>query len=345
MSIQRKLIAMLLALFLVVAACGGDDDAGDSDSATTTAVAAEATTTTPAETTTTTATPETTTTSADAGTTTTVAETTTTVATASGDSALPSNIAELTSARMEGTVEIVGLPGLDADAGAGMTFSGEFNSDAGYFAMLMDLSTFLEASGEEIPPEVLDSLGDLTMEMRTVGDTGYVRFALFSLLGVPTDWVSFPAEEAGGAAGAFASTTPMNPADLFELFSSSASDVVDNGTEDIRGTTTTHYTLTVDPEALRENATEEQLSQMGDGGTLPITSVPVDMWVGDDGYLYRMTMSFDGTSVDTGDGGFESMTMQYDIFDHNTDIPANPPPPDQVTDGASLGGLLDAFGN
>ena len=85
-----------------------------------------------------------------------------------------------------------------------------------------------------------------------------------------------------------------------------------------------------------DDTTVEDIESLG--AVFPDGTTPIEFWVGDDGYVYRMVMEL-GESADTSTG-FESMTMVYEMYDFGADITTEAPPADQVTDGSSLAGML-----
>ena len=233
---------------------------------------------------------------------------------------------------------IVGGEGMPAGSEFDITFSGEYDGQ-GNSAFIMDMSGAAGAApaGEEIPAEFADLFGE--MEVRTIGDISYLRFGMFAMLGVATEWVSFPADEGGDAAASFGAN-PVNPADIMSTFGPGVSDVQEIGRETIRGVETTHFQVIVDIEAMMEAADEEALEELeGIGTTFPSGTMPVDYWIGDDGNVYRFALVFDGT-LDT-EQPFEQMTMVWEMYDHNaTDIVIEEPPAEDVTDGAGLGAFI-----
>ena len=107
----------------------------------------------------------------------------------------------------------------------------------------------------------------------------------------------------------------------------------------MRGVSTTHFLITIDPEVLAEQAGEDALEDLEDLGALGVDGpLEVEFWVGEDGYVYRMTMQLEGTGL--AEDSFGSMTMIYEMFDYGANIEIEPPPADQVTDGSELGGLF-----
>lgn len=305
---------------------------------TTTSVAAEATTTAVPETTTT-ATPETTTTTAPP-------ETTTTAA--SGSLALSdlqgalSQTSAVNSARMEGSIAMTGIDGLPPGTEFAMPFSGAFDNDASVFAFTMDLSGIAAIAGEELPPGYEDLFSE--MEIRSFGDVAYMRFPFFgAFLGIETEWIKIPADEAGSAAGGFSGgVSPANPTGVLDAFKDADATVVDLGREDVRGVETTRYLVIIDMETLMANATPEERAELEAQGPLPFDELPIDIWIGDDGFVYRYVMAISGDSVAAEPGeSFESMTMTFEMYDYGAPIDVAEPDPSDVTDAEELGGLFD----
>ena len=301
----RTLLAIVAVLALIATACGGGDTAE--------------------ETTTTTAADGGTATTAGSGDTTTTTEATTTTESGGGSSAALaslreslSNTREATKGRMEGSITITGAPDLPGGVFT-MPFSGAFDNEAGNFSFLMDMSFMASQFGEDVPPEMAGLLGE--MEMRTIGDTSYIRFPFFSLfLGAETEWIATPAEEGMDAAGGFGGSTPSNPADFLEYFEDANGTVEDLGREEIRGVDTTHFLVLFDMEELLENATPEQRAEI-ESEQLPLDELPMDLWIGDDGLVYKYVIEIDGADLDVPDEeGFETMVMDFEMFDYDTDI-------------------------
>ncbi len=335
-----RVLTTFAALMLVIGACGD----GDTATETTAVAAATDTTATPA---TTTAAPETTVTEAPATTTTAAPATTTTATSGGGNGALAefqaaiADTAAATSGRMEGSFAVTGLEGAPAGTDFTMPFSGAFDNAAGTFSFVMDMSGIASIAGEELPPGFEDLFGEL--EVRQVGDVAYMRFPFFStFLGAETEWLRMPASEAGDAAGGFGGAAPTNPGDFLSGFEGADATVEELGTESVRGVTTTHFRITFDTEALLEQATPEQRAELEAQGPLPQGEFPMDIWIGDDGFVYRYVVEFDGAAVDAQPGeGFEYMTMTFEMYDYNTPVDIAEPDPSNVTDAEELGGLFE----
>ncbi len=338
----RKLL-LVAGFAVLVGACG--------DSAATTTAVTEPTSTTTVPATTTTAAPTTTlppTTTAPPTTTvpptTTAPPTSTTQAGTAADAATAANVqaavaasSAVTSGRMEGTFEIVGFEGAEGPDSVTFGFAGAFDSTIPATSFVMDLSALAAALGDEIPPGFEDLFSEL--ELRQIGDMAWMRFPFFSqLLGVPTEWISIPAEGASPTEDLIGST-PANPADLLGPFESGGATVLDAGLDPIRGFDTTRYVLVYDVDALVADADPEELASLEELGPLG-DEVALDVWIDPDGVLHRFAMVFDSTTSDgelIEDAAFERMTMRFDILDHNQPVEIQPPPPEDVSDGAEFG--------
>lgn len=317
---------ILLCTALLLAACGGGQ--GESDPTTTTAGAT--TTSTAANTTV----PE--------PTTTTVPSTTTTVE-ASGTASLMAQLnadGEITSARVEGSIEMTGLD--ESTTGlseAVILFSSTFDTTTGNTSFLMDMSSLMGS----VEADESDPFGGLAagmfseMEFRQIGDTAYLKFPfLTAMMGSETEWVSMPADEGEAFASDF-STLPTDPNEIIETFDAQGASIEEVGTETVNGVTAIHYRITLDTEAMDLSAAEE--AELADSGVLAAGVIPMDIWISEDGYMVRMIMEIDGSGMAAApEEQFETMTMRYDFFDINGDVVIEEPPADQVTPMEDLEG-------
>jgi hypothetical protein len=328
----RTTLTIVAILALIATACAGEV----AEETTTTVAAGGATTTTAA---------------AEEATTTTTTTATTTVAdetTASSCGGSSGGLASLqeslsrtrdaTKGRMEGSITMAGIPDLPGGNFA-MPFSGAFDNEAGNFSFIIDMSFLASQLGEEIPPEMAGLFGDIgEMEVRTIGDTSYIRFPFFSLfLGTQTEWIATPAEEGQSATSGFGGAAPSNPADFLEFFEKASGTVEELGRETIRGVDTTHYLVVFDMKDLLANATPEERAEIEAEGLPPIDCLPMDLWISDDGLVNKYVIEMDGTDLDgPADEEFESMVIDFEMYDYGSDIVIEVPPADQVTDMESL---------
>ena len=108
------------------------------------------------------------------------------------------------------------------------------------------------------------------------------------------------------------------------------------GTEDVRGTETTHYKGVIDFDALQKDVPDEV------GGSIDkiqelsgIDQAPMEVWLDADGLPRRMKLDFT-YDMPAGSGPMSdakmSMTMEY--FDYGTDVTVEVPPASEVFDPA-----------
>lgn len=328
---MRTVLMIVAVLALIATACAGDGTeaettttaAATGDTTTTTAAAQETTTTT--TTTTTTAAPDETTASSCGG-------------SSGGLASLQDSLSrtrDATKGRMEGSISIAGIPDLPGGSFA-MPFSGAFDNEAGNFSFIIDMSFLASQFGEEIPPEMAGLIGE--MEVRTIGETSYIRFPFFSLfLGVQTEWIATPAEEGQSATSGFGGSAPSNPADFLEFFEEASGTVEELGRETIRGIDATHYRVVFDMQDLLANATPEERAEIEGEGLPPIDCLPMDLWISDDGLVNKYVIEMDGSDIDVPeDEEFESMVIDFEMYDYGSDIVIEAPPANQVTDMENL---------
>ncbi len=116
-----------------------------------------------------------------------------------------------------------------------------------------------------------------------------------------------------------------------------SNDVKAVGTEEIRGTETTHYTATVDLNKAAQQSPPEARSAVEQlGRQLGTTTFPVEVWIDGDGRLRRQRFSMDLSKVmapGARPGGLTGvMTTTVELFDFGTEVDVKEPPADQVTD-------------
>ncbi len=323
--VTRRIGLIFTALVLVVAACAdgtSTDTESDSDNATTTTSVASNTATSSTPATTTTAAPP---------------EVTTTLAATPDESpeivalrAAFAASAQVTSGRMEGSIEVTGLDPSQGITEMVMPFGGAFDNASGDSSFYMDMSGIAGAGGDDVPAEFVDLLGE--MEVRQIGDTAYVKFPFFNMfLGAETPWIAMPADESDPTGG-FSMTSPGNPSEILGSFEEAGATVEAIGAETVNGVNTTHYRAVFDMEKLLAEATPAERERLEAQGPLPSDAMPMDVWISDDGLVVRFVMDIDGSAVETEPGeGFERMVMRYDMFNLNEAVAIEPPPPSEVT--------------
>jgi hypothetical protein len=241
---------------------------------------------------------------------------------------------EITSARVEGTIAMTGLEVPEGGpSDITITFSTAFDNETGNSSMLMDTSSL----AENMPPDPNDPFAEFgaamlgEMEVRQIGDRGYVRAGFFgTLLGSETEWLSMPVEDGDEFSTGF-EAAPTDPHEVLGTYEGAAAEVADLGVEAVNGTTATHYRISVDASALLEELSAEERAEAEASGVLAIGILPIDLWITDAGYLVRMIVEIDGTAAASPEGEFETMRMAFDMFDINRPVSIEAPPAGQVT--------------
>ena len=299
--------------------------------------------------------------------------------------------------RFDVTVTAQGVPQLAAGATTSMTATGEFDQtnrrahlsgDAGQFvgaALDAVASGALgragaapgggSASAATIPPELRSLAGKLAGPTEVVvdGRTVYVRSGLLALLGGGAKpWVSMTAPDrpAAGAPDTTMSTVPTVPAltpdDVLGLLGRVANDATVVGSDDVRGTRTTHYRGTLDLAAATRDLPADQRDRLDQalaraGGLGAVSGAlagvaTADVWVAGDGTVRRVSLRTDLDALSAGAQKLApstsapvpttagTLTVTVELYDLGASVDVTPPPADQVTDGAALLGGLGGFG-
>ena len=330
---MKRLAIILLAISMIAAACAESEDGGD-----------DVTTTQPPASSTTTIDEATTTTGADPSTATTTTSDGATDAEPSGEfTALVASLEEtskITSARVEGSIAIKGLDPQAGPVDAEITFATAFDATSGDSSFSMDFSSFADA----IPTDPDDPMAALAgglfgeLEFRQVGDTGYVKFPLFTeMLGVETEWVSMPPEQGAEFSSGFESM-PSDPHELLDAYDGADATVEDLGVESVNGVDATHYRVTFDAARMVAEMTAAEREEFEASGLFADGMIPLDLWISGDGHLIRLIFSVDGSNATApADEGFEEMTIRYDMFDINGNVTIEAPPAGSVTPVEDLG--------
>lgn len=251
---------------------------------------------------------------------------------------------EITSGRIEGSIEMTGLD--EATAGvseAVILFSTSFDTVSGDSAFLMDMSSLAGSiETDETDPFAGLAAGMLgEIEVRQIGDRVFLMFPFFTaMLGSETDWVSMPADEGEQFTSGF-ETMPTDPNEVLGDFGDAGATVEDLGTETVNGVEATHYRISLDTDAM--DLTPSEQADLAASGLFANGVIPLDLWIGDGGYMVRMVMEIDGSGMDASpEESFDTMTLRYDFFDVNGDVAIEEPPGSEVTpiedlDGFDLG--------
>jgi hypothetical protein len=121
-----------------------------------------------------------------------------------------------------------------------------------------------------------------------------------------------------------------DPSQALDFLQGASGDFHEVGSEDVRGEPTTHYAGTIDLAKVAADAPPDVAEQYRKLAQLsPSKSVPMDVWVGQDGLVRRLR--FEQTLP-----GHSSMTMNEELYDFGVSADVSPPPADQVIDLTDL---------
>ena len=189
-----------------------------------------------------------------------------------------------------------------------------------------------------LPSAALTQLEHGSMEEVTLEEDGdsviYVRLGslLSSQLPGGQQWIKLDLTKLGKSAGVDLSKllagSQLQPGDLLSLLKTEGAKVDRVGSATVNGAATTHYRVVVD--------TRARLKELGSpllaGVAARMPKVPEDVWVGKDGLVRRVRVSFDlrhrGAPVQT--------AMAMDLYDYGADVDIAAPPSTQVFDGTEL---------
>lgn len=189
-----------------------------------------------------------------------------------------------------------------------------------------DLGSALQGSGlpagSSITEIYLEQGGDFVIYMQSD--------ALTSRIPGGKQWLKLDLTKLGKSAGVdlgkLMSGSQLQPADLLSMLKSEGATVRTVGTEKVDGAVTTHYHVAVDLAKALATAGVSNPALTGIAAEAP--SVPEDVWVGADGLVRRITVSYTLSST--------RMTMSMDLYDYGVDLTIAAPPSSDVYDATPL---------
>lgn len=213
--------------------------------------------------------------------------------------------------------------------------SGVFDQSEG--DLTMDLSSLLGAAG-------LSGSGG-SAELRFVQENGdpviYANVPfLSSRIPGGKSWIRLDLEQAGKAAGVdvnqLLGQAAQNPTDALDMLRESGS-VTEVGTETVNGEQTTHYKASIDLQkaASKLGGSVQQAVQQMIAQGAP-SSLPVDVWIGDDGLVRKLTLDESFSA----NGQSNDVNVSVVFSDYGTPVTVAAPPADQTFD---LSGIIGAL--
>jgi len=119
-------------------------------------------------------------------------------------------------------------------------------------------------------------------------------------------------------------TSTMSPSE-FVGFLRDSGDVENEGTEEIRGRQTTHFSGPLDIRKVAEASGSQIVERLNRTPDAEKMDTQIDIWVGEDGLPARMMLE-----VEPPDGQEGQMTMTTDVLEYNVDVDVKPPPASKV---------------
>ncbi|HEX4521106.1 MAG TPA: LppX_LprAFG lipoprotein [Gaiellaceae bacterium] len=163
--------------------------------------------------------------------------------------------------------------------------------------------------------------------------------ALSSFIPGGQSWVRLDVAQAAQKLGVnlngLGAAATQNPTDALDLLRSIGS-VETVGTETVDGASTTHYRATVDlTKAAANLGTEEQAFVKHLIANGAPTSIPVDVWIGDDGLIHKLTFTQSHES--------DSVALTLEISGYGTPVTVTAPAPADTFDATNLVGMLGSL--
>lgn len=239
------------------------------------------------------------------------------------------------------TIAMAGVPLL---GDVKMSVDGAFDNSTGRGTMSLDMSEFMGG--------LMGNGDDARIDMILDGDDVYVRSPLFSKLGnADAEWLKGKASdlESDGSSSTMAPGMGSDPAAYLDFLKATGDGLEEIGREDVRGVSTTHLRTTLDLQKMIDDAPAAEKEQLkkdleGLGAGNGFDTIPADVWVDDDGYVRRTTLTFDFSTLPARDGDVSMkdvvMTMTLDIYDIGQPVDVKIPDPADVgvLDPSLLGG-------
>ena len=166
-----------------------------------------------------------------------------------------------------------------------------------------------------------------TMEQRYLGDDLYL-----AVPGQPGFFKLSVADLVGTSL-----ETASQPTGSLDALESASDDVRETGEEEVRGAQTTRYEGTLDAGAALEQA-GGALGDLAEAGIDPetISAVPFEAWIDEEGRLRRFELVLELPASEATGGTPVTSTTRMELFDFGVEVAVEPPPADQVQDGAPL---------
>ena len=240
------------------------------------------------------------------------------------------NAAEAGSSRMTMTMTMTGMPGTDEFVTVGR---GVFDTEREIGKMTMSMTG-------------MAGMPSMQMDVVSDGMVVYMRVPqMASMLGGKS-WIKMDMAAMGEMAGvdidALSQMGQSDPTQYLAYLRGAADRVEVIGEQELRGIHTTHYFAETDLARAAENAPEEVRERAEASieylkGLLEDGTMPINVWIDDEGLPRRMTTSYEMRMPETDQTiDFE---MEMDILEYGVKVRAQPPPESATVDFADLMGV------
>lgn len=247
--------------------------------------------------------------------------------------------AEVSTARFEGGIFMVGREGSELPGELALTFFGAYDLENNSSDITMDFSGILAALEGQEDAEELALFGEFfadPLRVVQIGDKAYVNWSLLSLVTGESDvWLETSAEESGAITEGFGVGGGSSPTAILDDLRDANATIEELGTENLRGVDTTHYRALINTEELAATMTPAERAEFEAelGGVS--TEFPMDFWIDGDGLVRKFSLDLSGSLID--DPDLESARMEFEMFDYGADVDIQAPPADQILTEDELG--------
>lgn len=182
-----------------------------------------------------------------------------------------------------------------------------------------------------------DALGG-DMEMILDGEAMYMKSPFYQQLAPNHEpWLRISLEELG--LRGLSQVGQQDPLAVVEILRGAYGEVEELGSEEVRGTSTTHLRANVDIGRLIEGLPKGSGNQVvASYKQLGIEEMPVDVWLDDTGRLRRLTSDVELTGRATQGG---RMQLLVEFYDFGVAFDLSVPPAEQVADFADVFGEVE----
>ena len=216
-----------------------------------------------------------------------------------------------------------------------MRGEGLFDGEARRGRMTFDMSELGAAAGQDLGEAeiIFDEL------------VFYMNFpALTKAVPEAEPWIRFDLEEIGKQQGLelgqLAQLNQGDPSRALEYLRGASENVREVGEEDVRGTETTHYRMTVDLDEVAEETPAQKKNIERVIELSGVKEVPTDVWLDSDGRVRRMKLVYRDMRFSPRQKG--DMTMTMELYEFGVEVSVEPPAAEDVTDVTELiGGRTD----